>query len=117
MLRVRSLDDTAGLRLTGETDVSNRDCLAAMLAELPGAAADRSPTVDVSGLHFADVAAAHSLVVAAVRAGALRVVGASAQLARLISFVGGDRTPQLTVETRPAHAAAPLLAAAGPALP
>jgi MEDS: MEthanogen/methylotroph, DcmR Sensory domain/STAS domain len=106
MLRIRSLDDTAGLELAGEADLSNRGSLVAVLDELLDTPPNAEPPVlDVSRLRFADVATARCLVRAAVRVGALRIVGASPHLAGLLRFAGSDRTPQLTVE--PAGVTAP----------
>jgi anti-anti-sigma regulatory factor len=60
LLRMRRTNDPYGLRLIGETDLSNRQALAAaldaVLAQLPDSAAPI--VIDVTGLRFADAATA-----------------------------------------------------------
>jgi anti-anti-sigma regulatory factor len=92
LLRITHLVDEPGLRLDGETDVSNRGSLTALLDDLT------APVLDVTALRFVDVATAHHLVDVAARAGTMRIVGASPQLARLLTFVGAGQVPGLVVE-------------------
>jgi hypothetical protein len=55
--------------------------------------------VDVTDLTFADTAAARILVDAA-NAGAVRLVGCSPTLRKLLAFHGAERVPGLTVVPR-----------------
>lgn len=100
-LRLQHTADPRGLRIIGEADLATREALVAVFAGLAKdvAADDRPITVDVSELSFADGAAAQALVSAARTAPAgMRVVGASTTLAKLISLVGGDDVPGLSVQ-------------------
>jgi anti-anti-sigma factor len=98
-LRVRRIYDPWGLCLTGEADLSNRDALHAVVEHLFDDATD--VTIDVSGLRFADIAAARVLVDAAASgAGRLRLTGCSPNLIRLIQFHRGDAVDDLTLEAR-----------------
>ena len=85
----------AGLRLSGEADLSNREALAAVLTH---AVEDGGPqvTLELSGLRFAD-ANACELVVAAGRAaaGRLRIAGATGSVRRLLVLQGADEVPGL----------------------
>lgn len=92
---LRIVREPAGLRLTGEADLSNRDALAAVLAHAVDDG-DRRVTLDLSRLEFAD-AYACELIVAAGRAapGRLRVAGARASVRRLLTLQGGDEVPGL----------------------
>ncbi|WP_433383534.1 MEDS domain-containing protein [Actinoplanes sp. CA-142083] len=93
-LRARRTRDPYGVRLAGEVDLSNRDALRAVIGHLfDGAPA---ATVDVSGLTFADTAAARILVDAAAE-GPLRLVGCSPPLRKLLAFHGADSVAGLTV--------------------
>ncbi|WP_433086536.1 MEDS domain-containing protein [Dactylosporangium sp. CA-052675] len=87
-LRMRHTTEPRGLALTGEADIANRAALAAVLdglrADLPG---DDPLTIDLSGLEFADVAAAAALVRTARRVPGLRITGASRRLAGLLDLV------------------------------
>ena len=88
-LRLRSVDQPYGLRLTGEADLASRAALAVVLDRTFADADGRVVTVDVSGLRFTDTAAARLLVRAAeARPGRLRLVGCSAALVRLLAFHG-----------------------------
>ena len=64
-------------------------------------ATDRSParplTLDVRALRFVDAASAHHMIAAATRTGGLRIVGASAQLTRLLEFAGASHVPGLVL--------------------
>jgi anti-anti-sigma regulatory factor len=102
LLRIAHLVDEPGLRLEGETDVSNRGSLIAVLEELIATEVPRTAplVLDVTDLRFVDVATAHHLVGAAARAGTMRIVGASGQLTRLLAFAGGVHVPGLVVEPR-----------------
>ncbi|WP_433060243.1 MEDS domain-containing protein [Dactylosporangium sp. CS-033363] len=87
-LRMRHTAEPRGLALTGEADIANRAALIAVLdglrADLPGT----DPlTIDLSGLNFADVAAASALVRAARRVPGVRLAGASRRLAGLLELV------------------------------
>lgn len=96
-LRMRDTRQPYGLRLRGEVDLSNRDALYAVISHLFD---DRpAATVDVSGLTFADTAAARILVDAAT-GGRLRLVGCSRPLRRLLDFHGAGSVPGLTVVGR-----------------
>ncbi len=67
-----------------------------------GLAADGEVTIDVSGLRFADAAAARLVADAASGGpGRLRLVGCSRALNRLLAFHGAAGKPRLTVEPRP----------------
>jgi anti-anti-sigma regulatory factor len=94
-LRARRTRAPYGLRLRGEADLSNRDALRALLEHL----FDDQPeaTVDVSGLTFADVAAARKLVEAAA-GGTVRMTGCSPGLVRLLELQGAAAVPGLTLE-------------------
>ncbi len=97
-LRISRTRDPWGLRLTGEVDLSNRTALCAMIEHL----FDGGPpevTVDVSGLTFADTAAARILVNAAERGpGVLRLAGCSPALLRLLEFHHAGEVSGLIVE-------------------
>ncbi|GIF20195.1 anti-anti-sigma factor [Actinoplanes tereljensis] len=96
-LRMRRVRQPWGLRISGEADLSNRDALCAVVKHL----FDEHPdvTVDVSGLRFADIAAARVLVdVAASGAGRLRLTGCAPNLLRLLDFHGASAVEALTVE-------------------
>ena len=93
----------AGLRLTGEADLSNREALAAVLAHAVEDAGTDPVTLDLAGLRFAD-AGACGLIVAAGRdaAGRLRVAGATTSVRRLLTLQGADQIPGLIGGARPA---------------
>lgn len=100
-LRLLHTADPLGLRIIGQADLATRDALAAVVAgltkDLP--VDDVPVTVDVSELGFADGAIARALVRAARTApSGMRIVGASATLARLIHLAGGDDVPGLTLQ-------------------
>jgi MEDS: MEthanogen/methylotroph, DcmR Sensory domain/STAS domain len=101
-LRLRRRTPPAVLRLTGEADLSTRRALDAVVSGLSVDFPDAAPiTVDVSGLEFADGATALAMVRAARAAPAgLRVIGASAALAKLIALVSGGEPAGLTVVVR-----------------
>ena len=96
-LRARRTRNPYGVRLTGEVDLSNRDALRAVIGHL--FESEPAATVDVSGLTFADTAAARILVDAAAD-GPLRLVGCSPPLRKLLAFHGADRVAGLTVVYR-----------------
>jgi hypothetical protein len=109
MLRIRHLDDGPGLRLDGETDLSNREAVLVALDDLQGPASGRrTPTLDLTELRFMDIATAHQVLRTAIGLGGLRVVGASAQLTRLLGLVGADREPCLTIEPAPSAVPQPV---------
>lgn len=101
-LRLRRTGDPPGVRLSGEADLSNRGALAAVVEHaVAHAGPDRVITLDVTGLHFADMAAARILVHAASAGrGRVRLVGCSPTLIRLLRFQHADAVPQLVVEAR-----------------
>jgi len=103
LLRMSRSDDAHLLRLDGEVDISNRNAVLAILDTLEPQppATDRSParplTLDVRALRFVDAASAHHMIAAATRTGGLRIVGASAQLTRLLEFAGASHVPGLVL--------------------
>jgi anti-anti-sigma regulatory factor len=103
-LRVLRTRDPVGVRLTGACDLSTRAALTAVLDGLAedAPAGDVPLRVDVSGLRFADAAAAHALVGTARTAPAgVRVVGASPIVVKLLRLAGGRDTAGLTVVPAP----------------
>ena len=92
--------DPVGLRLRGEADLSSRRALRTVLAHLMDDldAAGRELTFDVSGLQFADGHTARLLADAARNARAVRIVGCTPALTRLLAFHGAGTRPGLTVE-------------------
>ncbi|WBB68654.1 MEDS domain-containing protein [Micromonospora sp. WMMD812] len=90
LLRAYRTRDPAGLRLVGEIDRSNGDAFTAMLSGMSGWAVPGGPAVlDVSGLSFADVGAAHDLLRAGeTQTGGLRLVGCRPAVRRLLDLVG-----------------------------
>jgi hypothetical protein len=100
-LRLRHTKDPAGVRISGEADLATRDALVAVVSGLASDIdANGEPiTVDVRDLSFADGRTAQLLVWAARAAPAgMRVVGASATLAKLIDLTGGCEVPGLSVQ-------------------
>jgi anti-anti-sigma factor len=93
LLRIAYTSQPAGIRLSGEIDLSNRRSLAAVLSGLPEDLAGHAGPIriDVSKLRFAD-AAALALLVRAVRmmSGKVRLVGGSPELSRLLELVAND---------------------------
>lgn len=100
-LRIRRTRRPYGLRLEGEADMFNRQALSTVVGRLvDDLPADGYAVVDVSGLRFADTAAAGILAQAADRtAGRLRLVGSSPALIRLLDFhgsrLGKDQNPDV----------------------
>ncbi|MGN9779656.1 MEDS domain-containing protein [Micromonospora sp. H33] len=93
LLRAYRTGQPPGLRLVGQVDVSNRAAFAAMVTD----ATDRLPfgravVLDLSGVSFADVAAATALVDAgrAARPREVRLVGCRPPLRRLLDLVGAE---------------------------
>ncbi|XVU30048.1 MEDS domain-containing protein [Actinoplanes sp. CA-054009] len=89
-LRCRRTTDPLGLKLTGEADMSNRLALESVLADL---IADLDPSdraiVDLTGLRFADTAAARVVIQAVADSGnRLRVRGCLPVIGRLLRFHG-----------------------------
>ena len=99
-LRVRRTRDPLGVRIEGEADLSNRNALRALFAHLFEDAGADEVTVDVSGLRFADRAAARILVQAGDGAQRVRLVGCSPALVRLLDFNGAGDVPGLTVHAQ-----------------
>jgi anti-anti-sigma regulatory factor len=94
---LRIIRTRAGLRLSGEADVSNRDALATMLGAAIDEPADR-PVValDLSELCFADAATGKLIVDAGRRAGGrLRITAARPPVHRLLAQFGGEAVPGL----------------------
>ncbi|MEV4642333.1 MEDS domain-containing protein [Actinoplanes sp. NPDC049548] len=90
-LRMRRTRHPYGLRLEGEADMFNRQALSSVIARLVDDLPDDGTVihVDVSGLRFADTAAARILSQAGDRAGGrLRLMGCSPALLRLLDFHG-----------------------------
>ncbi|MEV4416470.1 MEDS domain-containing protein [Catellatospora sp. NPDC049609] len=91
LLRMRYTDDPLGVRLAGESDLSNRDALRTLLAGLDRrlpADKGRRLVIDVSALTFVDAAGALALA-DAVRGGSREAVltGCSPALRRLLDMV------------------------------
>jgi anti-anti-sigma regulatory factor len=86
-----------GLRLSGESDLSNRRALQAVVQHLveDATAAGVPVTIDVSDLRFADGHTARILIGAAKAAGGMRLIGCSPALIRLLGFQGAASTPGL----------------------
>ncbi|MET0423908.1 MAG: MEDS domain-containing protein [Actinoplanes sp.] len=89
-LRLRRTSEPYVLWVSGEADLSNRAALAVVLDDLrAGLSVDREVTVDLTGLRFADLAAARILVDAlAGGPGRVRLTGCSAPMNRLLTFHG-----------------------------
>jgi anti-anti-sigma factor len=101
LLRIRRVNDPAGLRLIGEADLSNRRALASVLTTLieDPPHRDRPLVIDVRELRFADGAAANLLLrAAAASPSGMRIVGCSPSVARLLDLVGPGTVAGLTVE-------------------
>ncbi|WP_328471022.1 MEDS domain-containing protein [Actinoplanes sp. NBC_00393] len=101
LLRAVRTTSPAGVRLHGEADLSNRQALRAILEHLvddtPGTGEPH--VVDIADLRFIDGATVRMLIDAAARAaGAIRVVGCSPHMQRLLSFNGADASTGLIVE-------------------
>ncbi|GGL04052.1 hypothetical protein Sme01_64610 [Sphaerisporangium melleum] len=93
LLRMERTGRPPGLRLIGEADASNREALAATLAEVTGdlSGAGTQMTLDVAGLRFADAAAARLLMTAAGSTSSdVRITGCSVSLGKLMRLVGGE---------------------------
>ena len=98
-LRIRRTCEPPGLQLLGEADLSNREALATVVHEAVGA---HETTIDLTGLRFADMAAARVLLTAAAAGpGKIRLVGCGPTLIRLLAFQDAEAVPGLTVEARP----------------
>jgi hypothetical protein len=104
-LRVHRDANHGGLRLIGAADAGNRDALSAALYTLTHGRgiddADRAGTpaqLDVRGLTFLDAAAAGMLAqAAAVLPAGLRLTGCSGPVTRIMTLIGAQRTPGLTL--------------------
>jgi anti-anti-sigma regulatory factor len=95
-LRIRRMRDPAGLRLSGEADLTGRNALRVVIENLFADCGSDSVTVDVSELRFADRAAARILVRAGLGPGRrLRLTGCSPALLRLLTYCGADDAPGL----------------------
>jgi anti-anti-sigma factor len=99
-LRIRRTRDPVGLRLEGEADLAARHTLRAVFEHLFADAGADEVTIDVSGLRFADRAAARVLVRAGSGAQRLRLVGCSPALLRLLEYSGAGAAPGLVIEVR-----------------
>jgi anti-anti-sigma factor len=111
LLRAVHTEDPPGLRLTGEADLSNRDALRAVVAnlaeDLPAGAGPL--VVDIAGLRFLDAAAVRLLIDVATGLTPIRVTGCSPGVQRLLTASGAAAVPGLTVE--------PAVPVAEPAIP
>lgn len=89
-----------GLRVAGEADMSNRGALAAVLDALveEHRRAGRSAVVDLSGLTFADAAAAGLLLrAAAALPSGVRFTGCHPTISRMLALFGAAEVPGLTM--------------------
>lgn len=99
LLRMTWAHEPRELVLAGESDLSNRAALRAMLDRLtPSTDARDGCRLDVAGLRFLDVGAAHHVVATAIRLGGLHVVGAVPAVARVLRFVATDQVPGLILD-------------------
>jgi len=102
LMRLRRGDPPVGLRIAGESDLSNRRALACVLGSLlDDLPVDGRPVaIDLAGLTFADCATASLLLRTSVAAAptGLRLVGCSPAVARLLKRLGAERVAGLTVE-------------------
>jgi anti-anti-sigma factor len=96
-LRIRRTRHPAGLTLSGEADLAGRNALRTVIDNLFTDCGTDEVTVDVSGLRFADRAAARILVRAGHGPGRLHLVGCSPALLRLLDYTGADDAPGLSV--------------------
>ena len=97
-LRIRRTEEPYGLWLSGETDMSNRHALKAMIEEAYLMREGQAVvTLDATALRFADTAAARVLLNAAATLGRMHVVGCSPVLVRLLHFHGAASIPGLIV--------------------
>jgi anti-anti-sigma regulatory factor len=96
-LRIRRTRDPAGLRLSGEADLAGRNALRIVVENVFADCGADDVTIDVSGLRFADRAAARILVLAGCGPGRAHLTGCSPALLRLLAFTGADEAPCLTV--------------------
>jgi len=96
-LRIRRTRDPAGLALSGEADLAGRNALRAVVENVFADCGTDEVTVDVSGLRFADRAAARILVRAGHGPGRVRLVGCSQPLMRLLAYAGAGEAPGLTL--------------------
>jgi anti-anti-sigma factor len=97
-LRIRRTRRPVGLRLEGEADLASRHALRVVFKYLFADARADEVTVDVSGLRFADRAAARVLVRAGRGPQRLRLVGCSPALLRLLEYSGSGAAPGLLIE-------------------
>lgn len=97
--RLRSRPTDAGVRLSGEVDVVNRQALPQLLR-----AAEQRPgpcEIDATGLEFADGGAIAGLLrTAAARGQRPTTIVCRSGLAALLATLGGDGLPNLTVTVR-----------------
>ncbi|GAA4591032.1 anti-anti-sigma factor [Actinoplanes octamycinicus] len=100
LLRGVRTREPLGLSLEGEADLSNREALRAMVEHLIEEQAPGAPlTLDLSGLRFADSAAARILLgPAAAGTHRLRIVGATEQVHRLLRFHWSGSPEALRIE-------------------
>jgi anti-anti-sigma regulatory factor len=84
------------LVISGEADLTNREALAAVLDPL--AAMERTVTVDVAAVEFADAGAAQLLAgLARRRAGRRTEIRCSPAIDRLLRIIGADHLAQVTI--------------------
>jgi anti-anti-sigma regulatory factor len=96
-LRIRRTHDPAGLRLSGEADLAGRNALQIVVENVFIDCGSDEVTIDVSGLRFADRAAARILVRAGSDRGRVHLTGCSQALLRLLVFSGSDEAHGLTI--------------------
>jgi hypothetical protein len=95
-LRFTRTDVPAGLRVSGEADLTNSGAFRALLAPLGGLGFDI--TIDATGLRFADVEAASALAgAAAARSGLSTTIWCAEPLARLLGRLGATGVATVSV--------------------
>jgi anti-anti-sigma factor len=104
LLRMARTTDPFGVRLAGEADLSNRECLRTLLRELLDETARHATpvVVDLTEVTFIDSTTARALArTVAAASGRLRIIGASPGVARLLRlYEAGD--PVESRQGRPA---------------
>ncbi|SCL36602.1 Anti-anti-sigma regulatory factor (antagonist of anti-sigma factor) [Micromonospora nigra] len=88
LLRAYRTTDPPGLRLVGQVDTSNRTAFAAVLADaVRRGPADHPVVLDLSGISFVDVGAAHLLAEAGRGGRGVRLTGCRPSTRRLLDLV------------------------------
>ncbi|WP_219467615.1 MEDS domain-containing protein [Nonomuraea rhizosphaerae] len=89
LLRYTNLEEPAGLRLSGDVDVTNRPAFASVLAQLEPVAGD--VVIDATGLGFIDAGSAQLMAVTALaRPGRATVVLCRRPVARVLRLIRAD---------------------------